>query len=79
MPGTGRPCKTGKTVPTAEIRAPEDRLPMRQRMNERQAKPGDGIYMVTLDSGTVEYTDRDGFDTLCKVLEIGEGEAKKDE
>lgn len=54
---------------------------------------GDGTYMMTLDSGTVEYTDRDGFDTLCKVLEIeetasiryarvldiGEGEAKKDE
>ena len=32
---------------------------------------GDGTYMVTLDGGTVEYTDRDGFDTLCKVLEIG--------
>ena len=38
---------------------------------------GDGTYMVTLDSGTVEYTDRDGFDTLCKVLDIGEGGGKK--
>lgn len=54
---------------------------------------GDGTYMVTLDSGTVEYTDKDGLDTLCgvleieettsiryaRVLDIGKGEAKKDE